>query len=276
MTAMLSSPPASPAVTQILCRQCGAVLPVEQGSQLVLCDFCGASNALDKSQAVLHYVVRPTIRDDAAEAALRRWMAGNQTVKDLDKKCQIEPPEYQLFPMWLVRANQDGQERVLLEPAAALSVSELKRLALPAADLEPFAAEGDSAAIAPTVPYDAMLRWLADDHRVQPASIRESSIVHLPIYLFKYTYNGRRYTALVDAASSQVFANLFPSKWETPYRAIGAAGCLAYFLAALIPLVGFTQAEGLGLGLGLLAYLVASVVIAVPLFAAAAYVSAKV
>jgi hypothetical protein len=273
------SPPAAtttPAPTQILCRQCGAVLQVEQGSQLIVCDFCATTNYLDKSQVVLHYAIRPTIRDDVAEAALRRWMAGNQTVKDLDKKCQIEPPEFQLFPMWLIRATLEGEEKVVLEPAAALSISELKHFALPAADLELFDAELDKAAVPPTVPYDAMLRWLADDHQIGKSQLREASIVHLPIYLFRYSYNGRRYTAVVDAATSKVFATIFPAKWETPYFAIGAAGCLAYFLAALIPLGGFLTAEGSGLAIGLLIYLVASLVISVPLFIVAAYVSARV
>lgn len=67
--------------TQLLCKQCAAVLVVEQGAQYATCEYCGTVNFLDKSESVLHYAVRPTIDDAQATAALRRWMAGNHTVK---------------------------------------------------------------------------------------------------------------------------------------------------------------------------------------------------
>ena len=108
---------------QIHCQQCAAVLPVEQGTQFVTCPYCGTTNFVDKTQAVFHYAVRPTVQAEAALAALRRWMAGNATVKDLDQKATIEPPTFEYFPMWLVRAQQGEQERLFLEPAAAMSVS---------------------------------------------------------------------------------------------------------------------------------------------------------
>jgi hypothetical protein len=204
----------SPVATEILCRQCGAVLQVETGSLLVVCEFCGTSNYVDKSQVVLHFAVRPTIRDNDAEAALRRWMAGNATVKDLDQKATIEKPAYELFPMWMVRVKRDDKETVYLEPAAALSISELKQITIPAADLEPYDHTLDNSATAPTVPYEAMMRWLIDDHGVKREQVREVLLVHLPIYIYKYEFSGRRYTAIVDAATSKVFANIFPAKWK--------------------------------------------------------------
>lgn len=264
------------AASEILCKQCGAVLHVETGSQFVVCEFCNTTNYVDKSQVVLHYAVRPTIRDNDAEAALRRWMAGNATVKDLDKKATIAKPSYELFPMWMIRVKRQDKEEVYLEPAAALSISELKQMTIPAADLETFDHTLDSSAIAPTVPYEAMLRWLIDDHKVQREQVKEASLVHLPIYVFKYDFGGRRYTALVDAATSKVFANIFPAKWEVPYVAIGSVGCLAYFCAALIPIIGYSAQGSTGLALGLVGYVVAALIIAVPLFGAAVYVSAKV
>lgn len=265
-----------PNATQILCRQCSAPLPVETGTQFVTCEFCGTTNFVDKGRAVFHYAVRTTVRENDALAALRRWMAGNKTVKDLDKKAHIERPIFQFFPMWLVRVHKDGQEKVFLEPAAALSVSELKEIVLPAGDLEAYDHNMDGAAVEVTVPYDAMLQWLKDDDGVQENMIKEISLVHLPIYQFKYTFGDRRFTAIVDAASSRVFANIFPSKWEAPYFAIGAVAFLAYCCAALIPLGGYIYAEGTGLALGILAYIVVAIVVAIPIFIAATVISAKV
>jgi hypothetical protein len=261
---------------QIHCQQCSAVLPVEQGSQFVTCQYCGTTNFVDKSRAVLHYLVRSTVQEETALTALRRWMAGNATVKDLDRKAQIERPTFEYFPMWLVRVKQKGVERVFLEPAAALSVTELKQLTLPAADLELYDPMLDNAAISPTVPYEAMQQWLTDDHQVQTEDIREVSLVHLPVYMCKYNFKDRRYTAVVDAATSKVFANIYPSKWEAPYAAIGAATFLLYFCAALTPIGGYMVDEGAGLAIGIMVYVVAAIVLALPIFALAAFISAKV
>ncbi|MCP4359796.1 MAG: hypothetical protein GY796_17450 [Chloroflexi bacterium] len=268
--------PVSPAPTEILCNQCTAVLPVEQGASLAVCEFCGTTNHLDKSEAVLHYVARETVREDAAAAALRRWMGGNATVKNLDKKATIKPPQFQLWPMWLVRADVKGAEKLFLKPGAAVSVLDLTQMSIPAADLEPFDYMLAAEAVAPTVPLKAVKKWLADDNHLSAGAIKETSLVHLPVYLFDYEFEGRMYTAVVDAATGQVFADLFPSKQEVPYMAIGSLGCALYFCAALVPFIAYISAGGVGLGVGLLIYLVAAVIMAVPIFAAAAYVSAKI
>ncbi len=131
--------------------------------QFVTCTFCGATNFVDKSRALFHYQVRTTIKEDGALSALRRWMAGNATVKGLDQRSKMGAATFQYFPMWLVRANQNGSERVLMKPAAALSVSELTQLNIPAADLVPFDSSAQAAAIAPTVPFEMMQQWLSDD-----------------------------------------------------------------------------------------------------------------
>lgn len=264
------------AITQILCRQCSASLKVEQGAKYATCEYCGTVNYVDKSEAVLHYAVRPTIDDQQAAAALRRWMAGNHTVKGLDTAAQVEPPVYQLFPMWLVRAGENGQETVYLKPAAALSIVELGNLRVPAADVVPYEDAMDGDAIKPSVPVTAVRAWLADNEGVPPGAIDEMALVHVPIYQFKYRYREATYTALVDAATSQVFAAIYPEKFEVPYVSIAGFGCLAYFLAALIPIVAFTITDsGAGLGSGILLYIAVAVGLAIPIFTAAASISRK-
>lgn len=257
------------------CRQCQSELPVEQDSANVVCAFCGTTNYVDKSQAVFHYLVRTTVRETDAEAALRRWMAGNATVRDLDSKAHIEEMSYQLFPLWMVRVVQDGAEKVFLEPAAAISVTEILENSIPAADLEPYDGTFDDVAIEPTVPLDTVRVWMKEQHNIDQGAITATSLVHLPIYIAKYGYKGERYTAVIDGASSKVFANIYPSKWEAPYFAIGAVAFVLNFCAALIPFVSY-QTDTLNIGLGLLAYLAAVVVLAIPVFIVAAVISAKV
>ena len=240
----------TPEANPIHCQQCAAPLSVEQGSQFVTCQYCSTTNFVDKSRAVFHYAVRETVNQEEAVSSLRRWMAGNDTVKHLDQKSQIETSEFHYFPMWQVKVKQGDAEKLFLEPAAALSVSEYKNLTIPASDLEPYDHALDETAIAPTVPYETMRQWLVDDKDIDSAAIREVSLVHLPAYLCKYTFDGRRYTAVVDAATSKVFANIYPAKWEVPYLGIGILAFSIYFCLAFAPLGGYLMGDGIGVGWG--------------------------
>jgi hypothetical protein len=80
----------------------------------------------------------------------------------------------------------------------------------------------------------------------------------------------------VDAATSKVFANIYPSKWEAPYLAIGAAAFAVYFCAATVPLLGYLLGGGGGLALGAVAYVVLALLLAIPIFITAAVISARV
>ena len=261
---------------EMRCGQCGSALAVEHGSQFVTCEFCGTTSFVDKARAVFHYALQVTVRENDALSELRRWMGGNETVKNLDKKAQIEPPVFEYFPMWMVKVLQGEQERVLLKPAAALSVSELERLTVPAADLQPYDHGLDASAVPPTVSYETMQQWLADDHRIRPEAMREVSLIHLPIYTCKYEFAGRRYTAIVDAATGRVFANIYPSKREAPYQTIGIAAFAAYFCASLIPLGSYLLGGEAALAAGLGIYCLVALGLAIPIFVAAMMVSAKV
>jgi hypothetical protein len=178
--------------------------------------------------------------------------------------------------MWMVKTLQGEQERVILRPAAALAVSELGRLTVPAADLQPYDRGLDASAISPSVPYETMSRWLVDDHGLQPEAMSEVSLIHVPVYTCKYRFSGRRYTAIVDGAAGQVFANIFPSKWEAPYQTIGTVAFAVYFLAALIPLAGVLLGDEAGLAVGLGIYGLVAIALAIPILVAAVVISAKV
>jgi hypothetical protein len=138
--------------------------------------------------------------------------------------------------MWLVRAAVQHDERVLLKQAAALSVSELEHLNIPPSDLVPFDSSVDGTIVSPSVPFETMQQWLIDDQRLAPENIREAALVHLPVFVCKYDFNKRRYTAIVDAATSKVFANIYPAKWGVPYVTIGAAAFVAFFVLSLLSL----------------------------------------
>ena len=270
----MSDTPALPE-TQIHCTQCGGELHPDEGQIFLACPYCSSTVYLDKSQVVFHWYLTSTLDEAKARSSLARWMGGNQTVKDLDKKSRLIETVFQYFPVWYFkRRTPVGREMILLEPAAAISVSEISKINLPAGDLRKYDDSVSSQAVAPTVPLNAALQW-QEERQVPQNEIIEKFLVHLPIYLFKYQYQGRAYLAVVEAATGQVFANIFPAKAEMPYRTIGILTALVYLCLATFPVIGALAGEnefaigiGLCLGLGILA--------APVLFGIAMWIAAKI
>jgi hypothetical protein len=260
----------------VTCTQCGGELHPDEGQIFLTCPYCSATIYLDKSQVVFHWYLAPTLDENKAVGALRRWMAGNQTVKDLDQKARVEPPAFEYFPVWQLKHRlKDGQEQILLEPAAATSVSELKRLNLPAGDLRKYDPGLDSQARTPSVPLQAALDWL-EGRGIPQNEIAERALVHIPLYTFKYSFGGQPYTAVVEAGTGGTFANIYPAKAEAPYLLAGGLAALVFLCLALLPIFGAAADNASGAGMGLLACTGIGVLAAPALFALAAWVAAKI
>jgi hypothetical protein len=96
------------------------------------------------------------------------------------------------------------------------------------------------------------------------------------LFTFKYVYQDRPYSALVEAGTGGVFANIFPAKAEAPYLTLGCATAVIFLVLAVMPVMGalFSDVEGALIGLALCSVL--GLVIAPVLFVAAAWVAAKI
>jgi predicted RNA-binding Zn-ribbon protein involved in translation (DUF1610 family) len=70
----------------LTCAQCGGELHPDEGQIFLTCPFCSSTVYIDKRRVVFHWYLAPTLDEAKARGALSRWMAGNQTVKDLDRK----------------------------------------------------------------------------------------------------------------------------------------------------------------------------------------------
>jgi hypothetical protein len=100
--------------------------------------------------------------------------------------------------------------------------------------------------------------------------------VHIPLYTFKYAYQNKPYTAIVEAGTGSVFANIFPAKAEAPYMLAGGLTAMVFLCLALFPVIGGIAdgAGGAGIGLALCAGI--GIVAAPILFALSAWVAAKI
>lgn len=254
--------------TVLNCTQCGGELHPDEGQTFLTCPYCSATVYVDKSRVVFHWSLAPTLDENQAKGALARWMAGNQTVKDLDKKAQLVGSTFQYFPVWYLKHAVNDQEEVSLEPAAATSITELRRLHLPAGDLQKYDSSLDSQSAGPTVPLETAIGWQQQTHN-SAAQIKETALVHIPLYTFKYTYKMQTYTAVVEAGTGATLANIFPAKAEAPYLLAAGITAVVYLCLASLPIfLGSGTGIGLCIGLGVLA--------APLLFALAAWVAAKV
>ncbi len=256
------------------CSQCGSELNPTPGQVFVTCRSCGAAVYIDRSQAVFHFVLEPTVDEAHARGLLARWMAGNDTVKDLDRKAAVQSSTFEYFPLWYFKRQEPNGYSVMLEPASATSISELRRLQLPAGDLKAYETHLAGQSIEPTVPLEAALDW-ARQQGVPRERIVEAALVHVPLYTFKYGFNGQTYTTLIEAATGRAMANLFPAKAEAPYQVAGVITAVVFLILAFFP-VGGLMMDDSAFGIAVLLCLGLGLVAAVPLFALAAWIAAKV
>jgi hypothetical protein len=266
----------SPVAVTLQCTQCGGELHADEGQIFITCPYCSSTVYIDKTLVVFHWYLASTLDEGKARASLARWMAGNQTVKDLDKKARLVGGTFEYFPIWLFkRRHADGKDEILIEPAAATSVSEIRHLRLPAGDLRRYEPSLDPQAHTPTVPLGTAMQWM-EDRQIPPKDIVERSLVHVPLYTFKYEFAGRPYTAVVEAGTGGVFANLYPAKAEAPYLMAGGVTAAVFLCLALAPVIGVLAGGQEGLGIGLAACVSLGLIAAPVLFAFAAWVAAKI
>lgn len=241
------------------------------GERLLPCAFCGASLYVDRSGLVSHYRLPRLLDRAAAEQAVRRWMAGNDTVKDLDRKVTDLDLSPLRFPLWMFRCRQGGGETVLARPAAATPEPALADLTVPAGKLEPYRLDGEEGAeqraadgepavepVPASVPLDTARQWLPPG-----GEVTETALVHVPLWRAAYRFGGRSYSAVVEASTGAVFASVYPEKAEAPYLVVAALGLLVFGVEGLSIVHPLWKAVVMGLT-------------ALPLLAAAWWVTSRV
>lgn len=220
---------------QIHCTQCGASVTLEEGSHFVTCPFCASALYLDKSHIVFHFVVTPTVGLEEAQGKLKRWMAGNETVNDLDVHATVEHQELIYFPMWRFVVRDNHGDKEYSEPASSFAIPDIKTIPLSGGDLKFFSSK-DFQSIPmkqPDVLLDSAVHWL-EGRGIKKDAIKETNLIHVPFYHFKYNYKGQPYQAIVDGASGRVLASIFPAKDEIPFIGIALVTAVAFFIIGLI------------------------------------------
>lgn len=218
--------------SSVICSQCGGDNELTTGQTFVACTFCGSTLFVDRSEVVSHYRLSPLLGEAEAKAALRRWMSGDDTVKDLDRKSQLESVEITSFPVWLFRvAGADGED-VYVEPAAPTLIPYLTELSIPAGRLEAYRAEDEGVEVIDvTVPLATARGWLEQRN---VGNVTETALVRMPFWRCRFQYEGQSFVAAVDASTGAVLAAVYPEKSESPYFLVAALGLLLFGLEGLL------------------------------------------
>lgn len=265
----------------IVCPQCGGENKIPADEKFTECEFCGSAIYVDKRKVVNRFVVASNFTKEQAEGNLRRWMASNFHVKDLDKLAVIAQVNFYYFPLWYFKTKDQSGDKIYLQPAHSTPISEIKNIQIPAGNLKPFHKKdfNESEFVSTDVLYESARSWLSQSG-VNADAIAESSLIHVPFYHFYYTFKGQQYSALVEASSGKVYANIWPSKSEMPFKLLFAAAILVFGLASILSFALSFFIEGdlseetllLGEGIKIVAYVLA----AVPLIVIAYFIAKKV
>jgi len=263
---------------QIKCTQCGADVDVQQDETFIECPYCASSLFLDKRKVVFHYVIANNFKPNEAEGNLKRWMAGNHTVKDLDKKSQIAKTSFYYFPVWYFKTKDSSGDRIYIQPAASTSVSEIKKIDIPAGALKFYDQKqyNENEMVQPDVLYESAQKWLQDSG-VDLNTISEAALVHIPFYQFYYTFNNHTYTSLVESSSGEVYANIYPAKSEAPFRILFGLSIAAYVITSIICFVlAYAVMRSEAIFYGEVFKIFAYAIVSVPLVVMAYFVAKKV
>jgi DNA-directed RNA polymerase subunit RPC12/RpoP len=219
---------------EIKCPQCGGDVKVTEGETFLTCEYCSSAIYIDKSKVVFHYILKPTLDQNGAASSLRRWMAGSSTVKGLEKDARIAKTEFIYFPVWYFKIQKAEKELIKIQPASPSPIPGIKSLVIPAGDFRFYGAEdvGNPAIKEASVLYSSAVEWLRNEG-IETASISQSSLVHIPLYVFHYNYSDSPYMAIVDGSSGKVMEAEFPSKQELPYIAVGGGAAIIFFLEGM-------------------------------------------
>ena len=202
--------------SKIVCPQCAGENEIPADGKFLECTFCSSAIYFDKSKVVNHFVINSNFNEQQAEGNLRRWMAGNFHVKDLDKNAVISAKNFYYFPLWYFKSDSAHGDVIYLQPATSTSVSEIKSIKIPAGSMKSYNKKDfdEKQFVAPDVLYDSAKSWL-EQTGVTPDIVAESNLVHIPFYQFYYTYLGKQYTAMVEASSGMVYANIVAVNRQT-------------------------------------------------------------
>jgi len=217
-------------LASIKCPKCAAPVPFDTGVKFVKCPYCSSLVYIDRTGAGFYYAIPFMVNENDAVGTFRRWAAGSTKAKDLDKLAQLAGVKKKYFPVYMFKRDVNGVEQVFIETAGSTTLPGLHNLKVPAGDLKVYDATfdvGGAELIKPDIEMTPYLNSL-------PGKPKEQALVFFPIWTIDYVFNQKKYGAVVDASSGEVFSSEFPTRSSNAYMAVAGAGFVAFIGEGLL------------------------------------------
>ena len=221
-------------MAEIKCTKCGAPIQFDAGDKFVKCTYCDTQLYIDKSGAGFFYIMPYFLDEAGAQGTFKRWAAGSERAKDMDKLAQVTSIKRQYFPVYLFKRTVAGSEKVMLEPARSTTLPGLHSLKVPAGDLKIFdqSFKTEVEMLKPDIDMGAYLPNL-------PGEAKEQALVYFPIWAINYAFSGKQYDTIIDGSSGEVFAADYPTRSSAPYFALASAAFAVFFFEGLLTIIPF-------------------------------------
>jgi hypothetical protein len=217
-------------LASVNCPKCGAPVPFDTGVKFVKCPYCSSQVYIDRTGAGFYYALPFMMEEEQAVGVFKRWAAGPTKAKDLDKFAQIAGVKREYFPVYMFKRDVNGVEQVIFEPAGSTTLPGLHSLKVPAGDIKILDASFDTKGAEMVKPDIEMMAYT---NRL-PGKPKEQALVYFPIWKLDYVFNQKKYQAVIDGSSGEVFSSEFPTRSSAAYVLVAVIGFFAIMLEGLI------------------------------------------
>lgn len=215
-------------------------MPFDTGVKFVKCPYCSSQIYIDRTGAGFYYALPYMMDENQAVGVFRRWAAGSTKAKDLDKLAQVAGVKRQYFPVYMFKRDVNGVEQVLIQPAGSTTLPGLHSLKVPAGDLKIFDPSFDTKGAELIKPDIEMMAYMDK----LPGKPKEQALVYFPIWKLDYVFNQKKYTAVIDGSSGEVFSSEFPTRSSAVYVIVAVVGFFAIMAEGLIATSSLVAAVG--------------------------------
>jgi DNA-directed RNA polymerase subunit RPC12/RpoP len=188
---------------KIRCTQCGAEISIEEDAGFIQCEYCGTHLFVELDRTVRHYSIQSNLGEKSVAPAISRHLSR----MELNLPVEIINSELSYFPFWNFTTDQGRRVAI---PAATSSIESLGQVTIPAGDLRFF--DPGKIPASQIIPPETLLEsalsqfkglGLKDD-------VKESSLIHVPMFLVTYRYQDMEYEAAVEAVTGNVYSDEYP------------------------------------------------------------------
>ena len=228
-------------MASVKCPKCAAPVPFDTGVKFVKCPYCSSQIYLDRTGAGFYYALPFMMKENDAVGTFRRWAAGSTKAKDLDKMAQVAGVKRVYFPVYMFKRDLNGVEQVFIEIAGSTTLPGLHNLKVPAGDLKILDPSFDTQGADMVKPDIEMTSYL----NTLPGKPKEQALVYFPIWMVDYVFNQKKFQAVIDGSSGEVFASEFPTRSSAAYILVAVVGYFAILGESFVASTSIPVAAGL-------------------------------